>query len=260
MPVALEIDEKLRLTAGVDRPQNTTVMKPILLFPLVMALPAFAGTPATVTPPPPPAEQGITLGLEALYLRSYQSNGQYSSGDWDFGGRGSLGYQFSDGLFIKATYFGYGSDVQSMLVEKNNDYDVINAELDVSYLDLVVGQNFKPSETLTLSPYVGLRWGTFEESTTDAKYYYEGDRFKDGKIRGNDFSGLGIVIGVDATRTVYDPVNHWMGGKITNWIRFFGVNPDNWVVRQAGETAWIAQRPFHTLSVGPASAAYSYRF
>ena len=53
--------------------------------------------------------------------------------------------------------------------------------------------------------------------------------------------------GLDATRTVYDPVNHWMGGKIANWIRFFGVNPDNWVVRQAGETAWIAQRPFHTL-------------
>lgn len=55
-------------------------------------------------------------------------------------------------------------------------------------------------------------------------------------------------IGVDATRTVYDPVNHWMGGKVQNWIRFFGVNPDNWEVRQAGETAWIAKRPFRTLA------------
>ena len=55
-------------------------------------------------------------------------------------------------------------------------------------------------------------------------------------------------IGVDATRSVYDPVNHWMGGKITNWIRFFGVNPDNWAVSQAGETAWISKRPFHTLA------------
>lgn len=54
-------------------------------------------------------------------------------------------------------------------------------------------------------------------------------------------------IGLDVTRTVYDPINHWMGGKITNWIRFFGINPDNWEVRQAGETAWIAKRPFHTL-------------
>lgn len=55
-------------------------------------------------------------------------------------------------------------------------------------------------------------------------------------------------IGVDVTRTVYDPINHWMGGKITNWIRFFGIDPDNWEVRQAGETAWIAKRPFRTLS------------
>ena len=56
------------------------------------------------------------------------------------------------------------------------------------------------------------------------------------------------TIGVDMTRTVYDPVNHWMGGKIVNWIRFFGVNPDNWEVRQTGGTAWIARRPFSTLA------------
>jgi hypothetical protein len=31
-------------------------------------------------------------------------------------------------------------------------------------------------------------------------------------------------IGVDVTRSIHDPVNHWMGGKIANWIRFFGVN------------------------------------
>jgi hypothetical protein len=38
-----------------------------------------------------------------------------------------------------------------------------------------------------------------------------------------------------------------MGSKIVNWIRFFGVNPDNWKVEQAGDTAWIAQRPFKDL-------------
>jgi len=54
-------------------------------------------------------------------------------------------------------------------------------------------------------------------------------------------------IGVDVTRYVYDPVNHWMGSKITNWIRFFGVNPDNWEVGQTGGTAWISKRPFRTL-------------
>lgn len=55
-------------------------------------------------------------------------------------------------------------------------------------------------------------------------------------------------IGVDVTRSVYDPVNHWMGDKITNWIRFFGVDPGDWDVSQAGETAWISKRPFQTLT------------
>jgi hypothetical protein len=54
-------------------------------------------------------------------------------------------------------------------------------------------------------------------------------------------------IGVDVTRSVYDPINHWMGGKIANWIRFFGVDPSAWEVTQAGDTAWISRRPFRTL-------------
>ena len=54
-------------------------------------------------------------------------------------------------------------------------------------------------------------------------------------------------IGLDMTRAICDPVNHWMGGKIVNWIRFFGVEPDNWAVEQTGGTAWISQRPFSDL-------------
>ena len=54
-------------------------------------------------------------------------------------------------------------------------------------------------------------------------------------------------IGLDVTRSVYDPINHWMGGKIKNWIRFFGVDPGEWGVEQAGETAWISKRPFRNL-------------
>lgn len=54
-------------------------------------------------------------------------------------------------------------------------------------------------------------------------------------------------IGVDITRNIHDPVNHWMGAKIANWIRFFGINPDNWEVKQAGDTAWISKRPFSNL-------------
>lgn len=54
-------------------------------------------------------------------------------------------------------------------------------------------------------------------------------------------------IGLDITRFVYDPANHWMGSKITNWIRFFGVDPDSWEVSQKGGTAWISKRPFESL-------------
>jgi uroporphyrinogen-III decarboxylase len=53
--------------------------------------------------------------------------------------------------------------------------------------------------------------------------------------------------GLNVTRCVYDPAEHWMGGKIVNWIRFFGVDPANWTVEQTGGTAWIAKRPFTTL-------------
>jgi len=55
-------------------------------------------------------------------------------------------------------------------------------------------------------------------------------------------------IGVNITRSVYDPINHWMGGKVTNWIRFFGADPSEWGVTQAGDTAWISKRPFKTLA------------
>ncbi len=54
--------------------------------------------------------------------------------------------------------------------------------------------------------------------------------------------------GLDITRSVYDPASHWMGGKIQNWIRFFHVDPGEWKVEQTGGTAWIAKRPFSTLS------------
>ncbi len=63
------------------------------------------------------------------------------------------------------------------------------------------------------------------------------------EVNAKAFKGIGL----DMTRGIYDPVNHWMGGKIVNWIRFFGVEPDNWAVEQTGGTAWISKRPFSDL-------------
>ncbi|MHC4477108.1 MAG: uroporphyrinogen decarboxylase family protein [Planctomycetota bacterium] len=64
------------------------------------------------------------------------------------------------------------------------------------------------------------------------------------EINARAFRGIGL----DITRFVHDPLNHWMGSKIKNWIRFFGVDPDGWEVSQTGGTAWISKRPFETLS------------
>ncbi len=54
-------------------------------------------------------------------------------------------------------------------------------------------------------------------------------------------------VGLDATRYIHDPDHHWLGGKIKNWVRFFGVDPAGWRVTEAGGTSWIDQRPFSDL-------------
>jgi len=149
----------------------------------MLALPVFAGTPATVTAPPPPAEQGITLGLEVLALRPYNADDDYGSTGYDAGFRGSLGYQFNDGLFVKGTYFGYKTEVD-------------REDLKTQYADFVIGQNFKPIEKLSISPFIGARWASFQEWD---KYV--------------DFDGWGIVVGFDATRALGNDFSLYVNAK-----------------------------------------------
>jgi len=188
-------------------------MKKYTLTLLLTAAPLFAGTPAPVAPAPQyNSEQGWTLGLEAMLLRPFQSSGGYDQSNYDFAGRGSLGYQFADGLFVKATYFGYGTDIvdQSVITppsitnETNGYLDQYSGRMSASYIDLVIGQNFKPTETLKLSPYVGLRWAMFQEGYTDTTTTpYPGTARTTTYYAGrNDFEGLGIVVGIDATRAL----------------------------------------------------------
>ena len=187
------------LTDWDDLPYMFRDMKNLTLSLLLTTAPLFAGVEAPImAPPAPDCEAGFTLGLEALYLRAYQSDGEYNQGDYDFAGRGSIGYEFNDCLFVKLTYFGYSNEVDS---SKDRDVEK-HKDLDVSYLDLVVGQHFKPSEKLTLSPYVGLRWATFKEEYNYKSFNYDGDYLYsiDSQHSANDFSGLGVVVGIDATR------------------------------------------------------------
>ncbi|RKX98272.1 MAG: hypothetical protein DRZ90_03455 [Spirochaetes bacterium] len=55
-------------------------------------------------------------------------------------------------------------------------------------------------------------------------------------------------IGLDITRSTHDPIQHWMRHKVDNWIRFMGVDSNDWNVQQGGDTAWISKRPFTDLA------------
>ena len=102
---------------------------------------------------------------------------------YEFAGRGTIGYQFADGMAIKASYFGYGSDI--------TPFAGASGRVSVSDIDLVVSQDFKPSEGFKLTPFVGLDWATFNEGYSTSS-----------TATGTKFSGLGIVAGVDVTRAL----------------------------------------------------------
>lgn len=181
----------------------------ILPLLLLSAAPLFAGEPAPMmTPAPAPVAgcdclQGFTFGLEALVLRPYADVSDNEVDDFEFGFRGSLGYEFGDCLFAKLTGFGYSSDI----IEGNGSpgfnfaFDE-QGEVDVAYVDLVIGQHFCPDDKLKLSPFVGLRW-----ASVSADYRYREFGVLDGvqtfgEKYSSDFDGLGIVIGIDATRSL----------------------------------------------------------
>ncbi len=129
-----------------------------------------------------------------MALRPFQSEGGYNEDGYDFGGRISLGYQFNDGLFTKVSYFGYQADT----FDESGDFFHDQGDLEVSSLDAVVGQHFQPSDKLTLSPYAGLRWATFNESIDEVDDFEGIFRYTEE----HDFSGFGIVVGIDGTRAL----------------------------------------------------------
>jgi hypothetical protein len=181
------------------------------VFPVIaaMAFPSFAQAGTSMAPvTQSDCAEGWTLGLEALALRPFagESNGEDG---YDFGGRASLGYQFGDCFFTQVNYFGYSGDTlnQRGLIDTTDpisDYFTDNHNLEVNAVDWVFGQHFKPTEKMKLSPYAGLRWTTVNQS-----YNYSRDSVVDAPFysyreHGDaaDFSGLGIVVGLDATRSL----------------------------------------------------------
>ena len=51
-------------------------------------------------------------------------------------------------------------------------------------------------------------------------------------------------VGLDVTRAYHDPQHHWMKGKVENWERYIGIEPDALEVESSGDTSWISKRTF----------------
>ena len=179
-------------------------MKKYMIPLLLTTAPTFAGevTPATAPAPQSACPQGWTVGLEALALKAYAGySDDRDDADYEFGFRGSVGYEFSDCLFVKFTGFGYSADLYDLTSTDGDDTYRSSEEFDASYFDLVVGQHFTPGDKFSLSPYAGLRWAEAESNNKNSRVNSDND--SDSSNRNNsDFSGLGIVVGIDATRSL----------------------------------------------------------
>lgn len=148
--------------------------------------------------------QGWTLGIEPMALRSFAGESDGEDG-YNFGGRASVGYQFNDCFFTQVTYLGYSGDTldQNSAVIANPLWHE-NHNLEINAVDWVFGQHFKPTEKLKLSPFAGLRWATVNQSFDYSEDSAVGAPFRSLRENGDsaDFSGLGIVVGIDATRSL----------------------------------------------------------
>jgi len=183
-------------------------MKKYMIPLLLTAAPTFAGevTPAMAPAPQSDCPQGWTFGLEALALKAYAGyTGIQNDADYEFGLRGSAGYEFSDCLFVKFTGFGYSADLYDYTQQQGSSTSGYSQEYNASYFDLVVGQRFTPSDNFSLSPYAGLRWAQTEfdgnNSTVTTQIPPLLPLVNTGESN-SDFSGLGIVVGIDATRSL----------------------------------------------------------
>ena len=54
------------------------------------------------------------------------------------------------------------------------------------------------------------------------------------------------AIGLDCTRLIFDPSEHWLHGKIACWEKYLGV-PKGFEVKERGGTSWISKRPFNDI-------------
>ncbi len=167
---------------------------------LLTSAPLFAGVSApTSTAPQSDCVAGWTFGFDALALRPFQSEGLYTERGYDFAYRINAGYDFSDCFFTKMSYFHYDTTTvnENLIVAPETVPTQFDGDMQAQSGDWVVGQHFRPSEQLVLSPYVGLRWAKFEENSNDTTLSVTETL---GRQR-HEFNGYGIVVGLDGNRS-----------------------------------------------------------
>lgn len=178
-------------------------MKTTLTALLLSTAPIFAGEPAPIAPAPSPCDcpEGWTIGLEAMAMKAYPgfTPGGDTDTDYEFAGRASVGYEFGDCMFVRATGFWFSSD----LYDQTEDFEGVerfSGDVDMAYYDLVVGQHFTNCGDFTLSPYVGLRYATVDRD--DRREFDPGTSNAFSDKAESDWDGLGVVVGIDGTRSL----------------------------------------------------------
>ena len=169
----------------------------------VALLPAGeVGPMGTFAPPAPVSDcascsaPGWYANLSLVYMQFYGDGAESSptvDGDWDFGGRASIGFEQPDGLFFELNVFSFEGDFD----ESDDDID---GEIESFYIEGLFGDNLICGGTC-LDYGVGIRYLSSEKS----------------EIRNEDdsnfrkFEGIGPVVRLDGLRPLNDQVSLYGG-------------------------------------------------
>lgn len=124
-----------------------------------------------------------SIGLEALYLKAHENEGDYNSQDYEFAYRLEASYQFQDSVGLRLRYFDFeGTDYSYNDHDKGGD-DFGNPQM--SAFDIEVFDGFELG-SWNGEFSAGIRFGTFEETYEKSTY--------------TDFEGWGPTLGLELTR------------------------------------------------------------
>ena len=169
---------------------------------------------ATFVPPAPVSncdacnDPGWYAGASLLYLQSYGdgvggdngSGGSTFDGEWDFGARGTLGFERPDGLFAEINGFWYEGDYD---YDSDGGEGSFSAELTTWYVEALVGDNLHCGESC-LDYSFGLRYGNLEKEEREIDGNFDG-------AEGYEFEGIGPVVRLDGTRRLSDTISLYAG-------------------------------------------------